>query len=106
VVSWTFGVAGFTMASAWTVCTAMAFAAIRRRQVQAHREWMVRGYVVLFGFVVFRALLVSPFLAGAGTPQERLTAMMWLYRVVPLLLAEVVLQWRCTFTLPEQKPSR
>lgn len=101
VVSWTFGVTGFTMASAWTICTAMAFAAIRRRQVQAHREWMIRGYVVLFGFVVFRALF-----AELGTLQERLTAIMWLCWVAPLLVAKVVLQWRRTFGPLERKPPR
>lgn len=101
VVSWTFGVTGFTMASAWTICTAMAFAAIRRRQVQAHREWMIRGYVVLFGFVVFRALF-----AELDTLQERLTAIMWLCWVAPLLVAEVVLQWRRTFGPLERKPPR
>lgn len=106
VVGWTFGVAGFTMAGAWTICTAMAFAAIRRRQVQAHREWMIRGYVVLFGFVVFRALFVSPLFAGLGTLQERLTAIMWLCWVAPLLVAEVVLQWRRTFGPLERTPPR
>lgn len=101
IVGWTFGVAGFAMATAWVTTTAMAYVAIRRGQVQAHRQWMTRSYVVTFGFVVFRVLAVSPLFAGAALP-ERLTAILWLCWVVPLLACEVVLQWRAT-TAPARR---
>ncbi len=96
-VGWMFGVAGFAMAIAWIATSAMAYISIRRKQIQAHREWMTRSYVVTFGFVVFRVLAVSPLFAGLGSPRDRLTAFLWLCWVVPLLITEVVLQWRRTF---------
>jgi uncharacterized membrane protein len=94
VLGWAFGTATFVMASAWVVATAMGFAAIRSGQVTAHREWMLRSYVVAFGFVTFRLMLISPLFAGLGSLPERLTVLLWLSWTVPLLIAEVALQWR------------
>ena len=94
VLGWTFGTAAFVMASAWVVATAMGFASIRSGQVVAHREWMLRSYVIAFGFVTFRLMAVSPLFAGLGSVPERLTVLLWLSWTVPLLIAEVALQWR------------
>ncbi len=82
------------MASAWVIATAMGFAAIRSGQVTAHREWMLRSYVVAFGFVTFRLMLISPLFAGLGSVPERLTVLLWLCWTVPLLITEVALQWK------------
>jgi uncharacterized membrane protein len=100
VLGWPFGTATFVMATAWSVFTAMAFVAIRRGQVAAHREWMLRSYVVAFGFVWFRVMVVSPLFAGLGSVPERLTVLLWLSWTVPLLLTEVVLQWRRSMSPP------
>ncbi|HEX6723386.1 MAG TPA: DUF2306 domain-containing protein [Burkholderiaceae bacterium] len=94
VLGWPFGTAGFVMATAWTLFTVMAFVAIRRGQVAAHREWMLRSYVVAFGFVWFRVMVVSPLFVGLGSVPERLTVLLWLSWTVPLLLTEVALQWQ------------
>ena len=94
VLGWPFGVAAFVMASAWVGATAFAYIAIRRGKVDLHREWMLRSYVITFGFVVFRAMVVSPLFAGLGGLAERLTVLLWLSWTVPLLGAEFVLQWR------------
>jgi uncharacterized membrane protein len=94
VLGWAFGTATFVMASAWVIATAMGVAAIRSGQVTSHREWMLRSYVVAFGFVTFRLMLISPLFAGLGSLPERLTALLWLSWTVPLLIAEVALQWR------------
>lgn len=89
-----FGVALFCLALAWWVTTGMAFVAILRRQVTAHREWMTRSYVVTFAFVAFRWMVewsVWGFLGGS-----RAATVGWLCWVVPLLATEVALQWRRT----------
>jgi uncharacterized membrane protein len=106
VLGWPFGTATFVMACAWTLATVMAFVAIRRGQVAAHREWMLRSYVVAFGFVWFRVMVVSPLFAGLGSVPERLTVLLWLSWTVPLLLAELVLQWPRSVSTPASLGAR
>lgn len=45
------GIAG--LALAWIITTGLAFAAILRRKILQHKEWMIRSYVVTFEFVFF-----------------------------------------------------
>jgi hypothetical protein len=55
---------------------------------------MIRSYVVTFGFVSFRLIDEFNLFAGLGT--ERLATTAWLCWTIPLLLAEVALQWKRT----------
>ena len=55
---------------------------------------MLRSYVVAFGFVTFRLMLISPLFTGLGSVPERLTVLLWLSWTVPLLITEVALQWK------------
>ena len=96
VLGWTVGVATFFLGVAWVVTTAMALAAILRRQFQAHREWMIRSYVVTFAFVFFRVLFESSLFAGVGTRSERVSTLLWISFMLPPLVTEVVMQWRRT----------
>src|SRR5438552_7972642 len=48
---WVFGTGLAAMASAWVIATTLATVAICRKMVEQHREWMIRSYVVTFGFV-------------------------------------------------------
>jgi hypothetical protein len=89
-----FGISLVAMAFAWLSAASMAYLAIRRRQVSAHKEWMIRSYVVTYGFVIFRALQDVHFLGSLKV--EALAMNAWLCWVIPLLGAEVVLQWRRT----------
>ena len=79
---------------AWTITTAMAYVAIRRRALDQHREWMIRSYVVTLAFVLFRALVVAFGALGVGTPGEQAALAAWFCWAVPLLLTEPVLQLR------------
>jgi uncharacterized membrane protein len=88
------GLALLALATAWLTTSGMAFYMIKHRQVQLHREWMVRSYIVTFGFVSFRALeqygpthWLGPRPAGALT-------WIWLCWALPLLVNEVVLSLR------------
>lgn len=89
-----FGIALWGLATAWWITVGMAFLAIRRRQIPAHREWMIRGYVVTFAFVAFRWAVDLPIFASLG--DSRFATVGWLCWVLPLLIAEVFLQWRRT----------
>lgn len=55
-----------TLATAWFLTTAVAFAAVRNRNVQIHREWMVRSYAVTTTFVTTRVLTAIPAIGAGG----------------------------------------
>ncbi len=92
VVGWTFGVSLFTLAAIWVITSAMAYVAIRHGQVQAHKEWMTRSYVLTFAFATFRLWIDLPQLSGLGTRLERYTTIAWLSWTVPLFVTEAILQ--------------
>jgi uncharacterized membrane protein YozB (DUF420 family) len=91
---WAFGLALLALASAWFTSAAMALYAILKRQVQVHKEWMVRTYVITFAFVTFRVL--NDYYPGARLqpPGDRAVALGWACWVFPLMFTEIILQLR------------
>ena len=72
----------------------MAYAAIRKRAIERHREWMIRSYTVTFAFVLFR-LVDQLLIHWQAAPDDQIDAMTaWACWSVPLLLVEPVLQLR------------
>jgi hypothetical protein len=55
-----------TLAAAWFLTTTVAFAAVRNRNVQIHREWMVRSYAITTTFVTTRVLTAIPAIGAGG----------------------------------------
>jgi len=87
----------FSMALASAAATSMAYLAIRRRSFVQHREWMIRSYVVIFSFVIFRAEVLSLEALGIGGrgPEGgliRISFAAWSSWAIPLLLTEIFLQ--------------
>lgn len=70
----------------------MAFVAIRRGAVAQHREWMIRSYVVTFGFVTYRALVDVLKAEAIGSGADRAALASWFCWAIPLLVTELVLQ--------------
>lgn len=89
-----FGIALFMMATTWLLAIGLAFLAIKRGRIEAHKEWMIRGYVLTFAFVTIRYMTDLPILTLLS-PARDLT-LGWLCWVVPLLITEVILEWRRT----------
>ena len=81
---------------AWVLTTSMALWAIRGRRLAQHRDWMLRSYVVSFGFVTVR--LVPLFLRSwldmpVGDAPDTVDALVaWACWSVPLLVAEPLIQ--------------
>ena len=94
---WVFGFGLAGLATAWLTTTGMAYAAIRRRLIEQHQEWMIRSYVVTFGFVFFRMLFVGLQSAEVGTLPEQLGASAWFCWSLPLVVTEAFLQGRKVF---------
>jgi uncharacterized membrane protein len=88
--AWGFGLC--CLALAWFTTSAMAYYAVRKRQISIHKEWMVRSYVVTFGFVTFRIFNdfrpMSTWLPDA----DRANVIIWACWAIPLLMTEVILQ--------------
>jgi hypothetical protein len=91
-----FGIGLLYLDVAWVVTTGMAYLAVMRRRFDAHREWMIRSYVVTFAFVVFRWMGNDLKLYSGLGLEARLTMLSWLCWAIPLLFTEVALQWRRT----------
>jgi uncharacterized membrane protein len=91
---WAFGTGLFGLGLAWVTTSGMAFYAIKQRQIQIHREWMVRSYVVTFAFVTFRVFNDWGPTSHLMPIGDRAITMAWACWAIPLLAAEVVLQVR------------
>jgi hypothetical protein len=88
-----FGAALLFLMVAWMVTSGMAYISALRRQFGTHKEWAIRSYVVTFAFVVFR-LMTDLNVYGSMGGQTQLVMLVWIAWAVPLLLTEMVLQWR------------
>jgi len=96
---WVFAGGLLGLACAWTLTTGMGYLAIRRRLVQQHQEWMIRSYVVASGFVFFRVFVDVLHAFGVHGPKgeqtaEELKLAAWVCWSIPLLVTEVLIQWR------------
>ena len=87
-----FGFSLFFLALTWWLTAGMALIAVRHRRFDVHREWMIRGYIVTFAFVLFRLVQDTHLLDGLG--RAKLSSTVWVSWVIPLLVAEVVFQWK------------
>ena len=96
VYGFAWGVGLFSLALAWLATTGLAFVCIKRRNINAHRQWMVRSYIITFAFVLFR--ITTDFVPSETlwdvSLAEMSVAMIWPVWVLPLLAYEVYLQYR------------
>jgi uncharacterized membrane protein len=84
-----------TLAGAWLITTAVAFAAVLNGNVQVHRQWMVRSYAVTTTFATTRVLTAIPAIGGGG--EEVYVPAQWSLFVATMLIAELGLAWRGVF---------
>ena len=92
-ISWSISL--FVLALVWLVSVFMAYRMIRLRRVPQHKEWMIRAYIITVAFVLFRFLNETSFIRELmPTFEERGPACIWMSWVIPLFIAEVILQWK------------
>jgi hypothetical protein len=84
----------FTVVQACTLLlfTGIAYACIRRRDVAAHREWMVRSYSILLIFLEGRILMAIPVIGRGGL--DSVVMVNWGCMVLSLVITECFLRWR------------
>lgn len=49
-----------SLCAVWLITTVMGFVSIRKREIQKHREWMLRSYAVTLVFITFRFWAIIP----------------------------------------------
>ena len=92
---------GLTMLGiVWLGSSAMAYFAIRNRNIAMHREWMVKSYVLTLSFVFFRLVEDLLIRAGISNFAERKVLMAWASWAIPFFITEVVLQIRRIKNIP------
>ncbi len=89
-LGWTTGAAFGVMIFAWLTTAAMAWWAIRKRDIPTHRDWMARNYIITFAFVTFRLMSRVPGVSELGTIAEVFTTFVWMSWVVPLIVYECI----------------
>ena len=73
---------------AWFTTTVIGYRCVVRGNVEGHRTWMIRSFVVTFGFVTLRVIVAC--IAGLGLMSEddANSPAAWLCWIVPLALLE------------------
>lgn len=84
------GLSTGTLAAVWLAFSAMAFRAVRNKQFDQHRSWMIRSYVVAWTFVFCRFWTRA---APDGMQGSEID-MIWFTWIAPVLFAEICLQWK------------
>jgi len=82
----------FGLAVAWVITTSLAYISIRRGALAQRRTWMIRSYVVTFGFVTFRVINLTLTTLGVGSEDSQTGAAAWLCWTIPLLITELCLR--------------
>jgi uncharacterized membrane protein len=85
-----FGLSLFVLAVMWWISIGMAYTAVRNGRLDAHREWMIRSYIVTFAFVSYRYMVGLSVFRGLGSGRE--ASVLWLSWVVPMMCFELYLQ--------------
>jgi uncharacterized membrane protein len=77
------------LAIAWLFSGLMAYRHIRRKEIQSHRQWMVRNYALTFTAVMLRLWLILFQVAEVEFIESYITVA-WLSWVPNLMIAEVI----------------
>jgi hypothetical protein len=85
--AYTAGLVGLGVA--WFTTTVMGYRYVIRGDIARHLVWMVRSYVVTFGFVTLRVIVAI--IAGLGlmTEDDANSPAAWLCWIVPLAVLEI-----------------
>jgi uncharacterized membrane protein len=90
----------FALGIAWLITAAMAFAAVRNGNIEAHRQWMARNYAFTTVFVTVRVLNALPIPDAYGVAPS------WILLLATLLLTELGLSWHSVFMNRSPHPAR
>lgn len=79
------------LAVLWFATTAMAYVRIRARNIEAHRQWMIRSYALTLAAVMLRLYVPAAIVSGFSF-EDAYPAISWLCWVPNLLVAEWIIR--------------
>jgi uncharacterized membrane protein len=91
-------------ACTWMLFTLVAYLCVRRGDICAHREWMMRSYSIVLIFLEGRVLMAIPALARHG--MDAIVLVNWACLAVTLVVMECLLRWREIFPSAQQESAR
>lgn len=91
---------------AWLVTSFCGYRSIRRGDVEQHRRWMLRSYLVTLSPAVFRLALLVPALMQLASPLVMVPSLLVLSWALPLLVHEAGRRVASIGTLAEPSGSR
>jgi uncharacterized membrane protein len=86
----------FLLAAFLLLSSALAWITIKRHNIKAHRQFMIRSYLCALAFVTVRIDGIFPldFLFGyIDEPIFRRTVNEYFFSFVPLIIAEIIMTW-------------
>jgi len=83
---------GDVSAAIWLFCTLAAFITARNRQIQAHRQWMIRSYAFTLNFIIARVL--NPVPAYIGMSDDAFAVTLAFFAVLYLFIPDIYFSWR------------
>lgn len=89
-LGWAYGLGLGGLAMAWVGTSSTAYYAILKGAVAVHRRWMIRAYVVTFGFVTYRLLDEWLPFSRLKPDNDRIITEAWMCWVLPLFVTLIV----------------
>jgi uncharacterized membrane protein len=82
----------FGLAIAWITTTSAGYWAATHGRIAEHRVWMIRSYVVTFGFVSLRTMQNVMMATRLADEETSVTIAAWLCWIIPLGLVELFIR--------------
>ena len=82
-------IAIFTTALLWLLATGIAFYAIRTKNYQQHKNWMIRSYAITLTFLVDRVIDVAPNLLALDADTS--PNMLWLSEILAWVVPTIII---------------
>lgn len=90
-VNWAYAFSLQVWVTVWISATAIAYYAIIKRNVNLHKEWMVRSYIVTLAFIISGLAIKIPYVQDLGTFADISPSLFWMGWSVPLYVYQIVL---------------
>lgn len=90
-VNWAYAFSLQVWVSVWISATAIAYYAIIKRNIQLHKEWMVRSYIVTLAFIISGLAIKIPYVQSLGSFEAISPSLFWMGWSVPLYVYQIVL---------------
>ncbi|WP_108424217.1 DUF2306 domain-containing protein [Flagellimonas amoyensis] len=86
----------FLLSSTWLFMTIAAWITIRNKNIEGHRQFVIRSYALALVFVFLRLIGDIPqdrLFFFIASPEIRDTTLEWLSWIIPLLTIELIFSW-------------